>query len=554
LTAPGAPSVSATALDSDQTLTVTGTIPTTGTSPYAWEWLISVDGGSYSLATQCATDSGTGASGGATVTCTITGGTLTPGDTYAFELEVADSASTPETQTSLASSTVTVATALTPPGTPSVSSTALDVNQALTVTGTIPTTGTSPYAWEWLVSVNGGSYGLATQCAVNSGTGASAGATVTCAISSSKLTAGDTYAFELQVTDSASTPQPQTSSASSTVTVASALTAPSKPAVNRPALDANQVLTVTAKIPTTGTSPYAWEWLVSVNGGSYVPATQCAVNSGTGASAGATETCSVGANTLAAGSYYNFELKAADSATIGETKTSAASPTVTVSSALTTPGAPSVSATKLDSDQPLTVTGTIPSTGTSPYAWEWFVSVNGGTYVAATQCAVNSGSGASAGTTVTCSIAASTLTVGDHYTFELKVGDSATASETKTSAASAKVTVSSALTPPAAPTVSTTSLVVTHALTVKGTIPTTGSSPYAWEWMISVNGGSYVPATQCTVNSGTGAAAGHTVTCSIAANTLTVGDTYSFELVVTDGATTPQTQTSAASATVTVKV
>ncbi|MGC2788899.1 MAG: thermopsin family protease [Thermoplasmata archaeon] len=552
LTAPDAPSVSATALDADQTLTVTGTIPTTGTSPYAWEWLVSVNGGAYGATTQCMTNSGTGVASGATVTCAIPGGTLTGGDTYAFELAVTDSATVAETQTSTASSTVAVSSEFTAPPAPTVSATALDVNQALTVTGTIPTTGTAPYAWEWMVSVNGGSYVATTECATNAGTGAAAGATVTCAIPASTLTVGDTYAFELQVTDSA--PQTQTSPASQTVTVATALTSPSTPTISKGALDANQALTVKAKLPSTGTLPYAWEWMVSVSGGSYVPATHCAVNSGSGASAGATETCSIAANGLSGGSYYNFELQATDSATSGAMTTSAASPTVTVASALTAPGAPAVGAPKLDVDQPLTVTGTVPSTGTAPYAWEWLVSVNGGSDVATTQCAVNSGTSASPGATETCSIAASTLTVGDHYTFKLRVGDSATTSETETSAASAKVTVSSALTSPAAPTVSTTSLVVTHALTVKGKIPSTGSSPYAWEWLISVNGGSYVPATQCTVNSGTGAAASHTETCTVPANKLTIGDTYSFELVVTDGATTPQTQTSAASATVTAKV
>ncbi len=79
-----------------------------------------------------------------------------------------------------------------------------------------------------------------------------------------------------------------------------------------------------------------------------------------------------------------------------------------------------MSATALDSDQTLTVTGTIPTTGTSPYAWEWWISVNGGTYVVTTQCAVNSGTGASAGATVTCDIPGSTL--ADRVYVHLRAG------------------------------------------------------------------------------------------------------------------------------------
>jgi hypothetical protein len=62
----------------------------------------------------------------------------------------------------------------------------------------------------------------------------------------------------------------------------------------------------------------------------------------------------------------------------------------------------------------------------------------------------------------------------------------------------------------------------------------------------------YSNATQCAVNDGTGASAGATETCSIAANALTAGDTYTFELRVTDSATSPITQTSAATSAVTV--
>ncbi len=553
LTAPSTPTVSATALDADQALTVTSTLPTTGTSPYSWQWLVSVDGGAYSGAGVCTQSSGSGAPGGATETCSIAGGTLSAGSTYTFELVVTDSAAVPESVASASSASVSVSPALAAPGTPAPSGTALDRNQALTVTGTIPTTGTGPYAWSWLVSVNDGSYVPATGCLVASGSGAVAGASVTCTIAGGTLTIGDTYSFELTVTDSATTPETGTSLASATVTIASKLAVPATPTVNRPALDANQVLNVTDKLPSSGTAPYSWQWLVAVNGGAFTDASQCALASGTGGSAGQKVACTIPANTLVGGDFYNFELAVTDSASNPETTTSAQNlETVTVAAALAPPTTPTVSATALDVNQALTVTSAIPSSGTAPYTYVWLWSINGGAYGSKTACAVGTGTDASAGAVVTCSIAAGALHAGDTYSFELKVTDSATKTTTTLSAPSPLVSVSKTLKAPAKPTVSATRLVVSQALTVTGTLPTTGTGPLAWQWVVSVNGGAYVDAAQCTVNSGTGGAFGAQVTCTIAGGTLTVGDTYSFELVVTDGATASETATSVASKTVTV--
>ncbi len=552
LAAPAAPSVSATKLDLNQALTVSGTIPTSGTAPYSWTWLASADGGAYATATECATDEGTGAAAGATKTCAIGSGDLVAGDTYNFELQVEDGASTPETAPSAASSTVSVSTELAAPAAPTVSAAALDVNQAETVTGTIPSTGTATYSWTWLVSVGDAAYADASQCAANSGTGAAAGATETCVIAAATLTAGTTYSFELEVTDSATVAETATSPASPTVTVSSALSAPAAPTVSATALDLNQAETVTGTIPSSGTPSYAWTWLVSVNAGAYGTATQCAVNSGTGAAGGATETCAIGASDLTAGDTYGFELQVKDSASTAESVTSPASSTIAVKAALTAPATPTIGAAKIDRNQAETVTGTIPSTGTATYAWTWMVSVSGGAYAAATQCATNSGSGAAAGATETCTIAANTLTAGDAYAFELKVTDSATTPETATSGASASVTVASTLAAPAAPTNSATKLDLNQGLTIDDAIPTSGTATYSWQWLVSVNGGTYADATVCATNAGSGAAAGATETCSVAANGLTTGDNYAFELEVTDGATTPESVTSAASATVTV--
>ncbi len=552
LTAPAAPTVSATALDADQTLTVEAEVPTTGVAPYSWVWQISLDGGTFATATQCSANSGSGASAGATESCVAGPGALPIGSNYAFRLQVTDSASPAETTTSPSSPLVAVNSALTAPSTPTASASALDRNQALTVTSTLTATGTAPYSWEWLMSVDDAAWTEATVCAVSSGSSSTAG-TVTCAVAASTLTAGDSYAFELSVTDSASAHETTTSVSPATVSVASALGAGARPTVNRPALDENQALTVKSHLPTTGTAPYAWTWLVSKDGGAFAKATQCAVNSGTGGAADAALTCAIAAGALTAGDYYDFEIKVTDSATTAETKTSAEGlETVTVATALTAPAKPSVSSTSLDVDQALTVSGTVPATGTSPYAWTWLVNVDGSGYVDATQCGSYSGSGADAGATVSCVVPGNTLTVGDHYAFELKITDGATAAESKTSTASASVGVKSALAAPAAPHVSLTRVAPSQALTVTDKVPTSGTPTYAWQWEVSENGGGFVTATVCAVNGGTGAASGATETCAIAGGTLTPGATYAFELTVTDSATVPQSTTSPSSSVVTV--
>jgi hypothetical protein len=225
---------------------------------------------------------------------------------------------------------VTVNTGFTSPSTPGVSATLLDVDQPLAITGTIPNTGSPTYSWQWMVSVNGGSYAGTTQCATNGGAGANTGDAETCSIAANALAGGETYAFELEVADNASVPESATSSASSTVTVSPALTAPSIPSVSATALDANQALTVSGTIPTTGTPNYSWQWMVSFNGGTYTVATQCTTSRGTGATGGATETCSIPAGTLVAGDTYAFELTVTDTATSMESATSPASPTVAI--------------------------------------------------------------------------------------------------------------------------------------------------------------------------------------------------------------------------------
>ena len=538
LVAPLAPTVSATALDADQSLTVSATLPSSGTAPYSWIWLAEVDGaGGYENATECASFNGTGGSPSSVESCVIAGGSLASGDSYTFELFVIDNATTAENATSAASPAVGVRAALVAPEAPSVSATELDVNQALSVTASLPTTGTGSYSWQWLVSVNGGAFLAASLCAVPSGTGGAAGAVVSCTAAGGSLTVPDRYVFELQVTDSASTPEIVVSPASGSVLVSSQLTSPPVPTVSATRLDVDQVLTVTGTLPSAGSLPLEWQWLLSANGAAYTDASACSSPSGTGGAYGEQVTCTVPSGALGSDGTYTFELTVTDGATSPVALTSGASAAVVTASPLAA-GSLAPASPTIDAGQSVTLTAN-PSGGTVGYTFQW--------YSAASASACTALANPISGATSASYTASPTSTT--YYCYA--VADSATSAETAVSAPTA-VTVSPALLPPTAPTVSSTSISSSQGLTITGTIPTTGTPTYSWQWMISTNGGAFADATQCATNRGAGAAGGATETCSIAAGVLTSGNTYAFELVATDSATTPASATSGASPVVTV--
>ena len=526
LAAPAAPTIAFSPIDLDQAETINGMMPSGGTSPYTYSWMVSYNGGGYAAATQCAVNSGTGQAAGNAVTCSVAANTFLEGS-YEFKLQVTDGASA--TVTSAASPLLSVGSALTAPNAPTVSAQYVDSNQVETVSGMMPSTGNSPFAYNWLVSDNGGAYAAATQCAVNSGTGQISGSGVTCAISGGVLVAGHTYLFELKVTDSAAAPESATSTASGSAIVSSQLTAPAAATLALSALDLDQAETINGMMPSTGTSPYTYSWLVSYNGGGYVAATQCAVNSLAGQVAGSTATCSVPANAFPAGAY-NFELQVTDGASA--TVASAASSTLNVRSQLTAPAAPTLSSNAIDTTQPITITSSIPFSGTAPYDYSWLVSIDGAPYGVTTRCDTNSGTGQPANTLESCFVPGNTLSAGDTYALELQVTDSASLPEIATSASNT-FTVSQTATP-SKPAISDTKLDVDDGLVVTGVIPSSGASPYSYDWLVSTNSLAFVPTTQCAANSGTGQAANAIENCVISGNALAVGATYSFELQVTD--------------------
>ena len=611
LTAPGTPVVKVGStvitggkMDADQALTVTSLLSGTGTATISWQWFISVDGGSHFFAAasaQCGasgTDTGyTGSGAGVsdTITCSVPASTFSAGDSVVFFLSVTDSATAPESIDSGDSSAISVSAALAAPTTPTVNSESsninLDVNEGLTVASTLSTGGTGAISWTWYVNINSGGYGVSTLCGFNSGS-SNPGTIIACTIAPSTLTIGDTYVFELQVTDSATAPEgPLDSSPSPTVTVYSLLTAPGTPVVKVGStvitggtMDANQALTVTSVLSGTGSPTIGWTWSISTDGGgtfNAATAAECG-NSGTdtgytgsGAAVGATISCVVPANTFSAGNSIEFKLSVTDGSTPAETAQSAASSATGVSSAFTAPSTPTLSvnggsplstAVTLDADQTLTVASTLSGGGTPSVTWNWYYSTNGGanyvltSTISGTFCGSgtntgNSGTATSLSATIECAIAANSLTVGDTYIFALVVADAATSPQTLNSPASPDVTVYAALTvsPPTATVTGIDVNQATGSIALTLTRPSTGAPPYGWLVEFSINGSGIVGMTGIAGCNGSPPTTpmGSTETCDITNSALTdallsghSGETLYLLLQVTDSATAPETVTS----------
>lgn len=553
LVAPLAPTETLAAMDVDQTQSVSTHLPSTGTAGYSWTWMVQVGGsGPYTATSLCLQSTGTNGASDAVETCTIPGNTLSVGSTYSFELNVSDSSEYPESVQSSGSTPFAVDSQLTPASTPSVSSAILDLDQAATTTetlsSTLPSTGTPTYDYEWEESVNGGPYSEASACAVDSASGVSAG-TYTCSIAAGTFVSTGTYAFYLGTSDSATMAETATSP-STTITVNSQLLAPAAPTLSPSVttMDADQGITASTSLPTTGTASYSWTWEISVNGAPATPTSVCDTNGGTGGTAAGAVSCIVDPDQLTPGTTVSFVLQVTDSATLAETVSSSGSATVTVNSALTAPGQPGVSAALLDADQSLQVSWTLPSSGTAPYNYLWQVSVNGGSASPTSFCLVNSGTDVAASTPVTCSVSGGSLTAGNDYVFSVAVQDSASIPDVATSTGSASVVVSSPLSGPPSPVLGASALDVDQPITVTVDLPLTGTAPYSWTWYITANLGVYSPATVCGAGeSGSGGAAGAPETCTIPGGSLTVGTSYTFEVQVTDGATVAEMATSSVS-------
>ncbi len=542
LTASSTPQATPTLVDQNQSLQLTSILPSSGTAPLAWVWQVSLNGGAYSTASLCSTSSGSGASYGATETCSISASSWPSSGSYSFRLNTSDSSGAGAESATSASVTVNVGSTPTPSTVPIASATRIDADQLLWLNATLPTTGTSPYFYQWMASTNGGPFAL-TSCSGASGNGAG-GAVESCAFPANALSSG-TYQFTLQTTDQAGAVQ--TSRPSTTVQVSPALTRPSAPSTTVRSVDVSQPLDVAGSLPAAGTAPLSWQWWMSTNG-SALEIAPCGTGNGTNGTPGSSEFCVVPAGALAPGTNYAFALQVNDSANRSESFTSPLSATVSVYSSLQPSGAPQVSAPRVDIGQSSNITARLPTTGAAPYTWQWFYAAEGGGgYLPATgpECLEPSGTGGAAGAVVTCSFSPSSSTPLGNYSFELLVSDSANASST--SNASVFVQVASRLAAPPAPTVGVSTLDANQPLTVNATLPRSGTAPYSWRWLVRENGVGASTTAPCSSPAGSGGGPGSNVTCQIPSSALVGGNNYTFLLAVNDSATLSASNVSLAS-------
>ena len=431
----GAITPSAPIIDSGQSITLTAN-PAGGTTPYAYAW--------YTSSSCSGTSLGSAATYSASPTSTTT-----------YYYKVTDSATTPETACS-SGDTVTVKSALTA-GAITPSSPKFDTSQTVTLTSAA-SGGTGTFSYQWYTAPSSGT--------CNTGDTAISGATSSMYAIPTSAAAG-TYYYCYIVTDTGvsagATPAATAGSATDTVVISSTLSASAITPAS-PKIDSGQSITLTAN-PSAGTTPYTYQWYTGAS-------CTAAISGATGVTYSASPTSST--------TYY---YKVTDSSTVLAETACSAGDTVTVNSALAAPAAPTVSFTKLDVNQALTVTGTIPSSGTPTYSWQWLISVNGGAFAAATQCATNSGTGASGGATETCSLAANSLTGGNTYAFELQVTDSAYSPASQTSPTSATVTVNPV---PAASAITPASPKIDSGQSITLTAnPSGGTTPYTYAWYTS---------------------------------------------------------------------
>ena len=292
------------------------------------------------------------------------------------------------------------------------------------------------------------------------------------------------YSVTCKVTDSASTPVTSPASNAVSVTVNSALVAPTVTPIPG-TVDQGQTSALSSTAVSTGTSPYTYQWLQKAPGASSYSAISDATSSGYSfATSGSTAT-----------GVWSFELQVTDSA--GAVVTSSAA-TVTVNAAPTVTVSPT--SWTMDVVQSKTFTAAASGGSGSYTSYQWYVN----------------GSAQSGQTAQTFSY--SPVAAGS-YSVTVTVTDSLGATSAQSTAAT--VTVNSAL---AAPTVTPTLGTVDQGQTssLASTAVSTGTSPYTYQWFEKASGGSYV-----MVGSNSGS-------FSFATSGSTATGSWSFILQVTD--------------------
>ncbi|MDE1871385.1 MAG: hypothetical protein KGI06_04060 [Candidatus Micrarchaeota archaeon] len=573
LTAPSQPTVTNTIMDQGEDTIITATLPSSGTPPYTYNWMVSTNGGgSFSPATaQCgATASGT-ALADEQVSCTFKTNTLTaPLGGYYFELKINDSttagATPPEVNTSPRSTLITLNQPLKQPSTPTASNSVIDQGQTTVISTSIPNPelGSGGYSYQWVYSLNGGANMIApvSLCIVNSSASVSQGAALKCVFNTNVLSQDGVYEFSLKLNDTVATTP--TSILTSPVQVNLYKLPKITIAPSNTLTDSLQTETYTISA-TNGAGPFDVE-LFNITGSKNQ-------NANVMVASGGTNEVSFTVASPVNGNSFTFNAIATDKGTISTPFVFSSSPnTIFVNKTLTQASTPTATNTLVDKGQITVIASTLPATGTYPYSYQWLVSYNGGSYAAAssTECATPSGASQPKLTSESCIFSTNQLTQTGYYDFELQITDSASTAASTTSAP-VTVHVNSTLTASSSP-LSVTNTVIDQGQTtvLSTTLPATGTYGYNWQWLVwpenVVGYYGYVPANQvfgsnvvCAVPSGSTGATGIMVngvlTCKFTTSNSTVGSTpvglYSFRLQVTDSATTNEvTNTSISTITV----
>jgi hypothetical protein len=277
------------AINNGQSIALTAN-PSGGTMPYHYQW--------YSAASPAC------ASGGTLGTPAFLPVTPTVNTYYCYTVTDSSTGTPPSSATSL--SDLVIVNPMLTIAVPSSAPSSVDSAQTSTLSANF-SGGTSPYTCQWFQKAPGAnSY---------SNLGSSAPCTSSASASTGTLPTVGTWSFELQVTDSSSSPLPITSSAA-TVTVNAA---PSLPAIyiSPTALDLGQSSTLaTSTAFNGGTSPYVCQWLEKAPGA----ASYSNLGNTFSCNAGDKPTTSTGVLTVAGS--WSFELKVTDNGSPSQIVTS----------------------------------------------------------------------------------------------------------------------------------------------------------------------------------------------------------------------------------------
>ncbi|MDE1870157.1 MAG: hypothetical protein KGH71_04200, partial [Candidatus Micrarchaeota archaeon] len=495
LSATIAPST-ATNLNAGQSVTFSS-IASGGTGPYTYNFIVFNSVTNTIIANQI----------GSSNSFAFTSNANLAGNTLKSNVIVTDSATTPTSANSIDSGLVTVTSGLSVTIAPSTA-TNLDAGQSLTFTASA-IGGTSPYTYNFIV------FNSITHTIIANQLGSSN----SFAFTSNTNLVGNTLKSNVIVVDSATVPNTANSVDSGLVTVNSVPTL--SISASNTLLDSGQSVT----------------WTITANGGTGAHFDTQLLNQ-TGSSSqvqsnvliltlGGSNTISFVTKSPVQGNTFSYNALSTD---LGTTVPYAFN---SITSSITVNSVPSVSSfTQSNSALAVndfdTYTLTLAaSSGTGPFTVNFVYTNNG--------VVANTVSGVAIGGSASNTIQ---FTTGGTYTINAIVTDAGTTTSYLFNSVTLTSTVGNQLSI-AAPTPSSQSVTQGGTATITATAPTTGTSPYTYQWLEEAPGaGSYTNSADC--------ASPTTLTCSFATTTSTTTGTYSFEIKVTDSASTPATATSGA--------